>query len=116
MSRMSRFLTISLGAALLMSAALPSLAANGCPITFKPKNLAIGTNPQTILTDDFNRDGIADLVTGNDTSFSVSVLIGNGDGTFQTHQDYSTGRYPHGVALGDFNNDHAPDIAAVNEG
>src|SRR5690348_5722251 len=103
MSRMSRFLTISLGAALLMSAALPSLAANGCTITFKPKNLAIGTNPQTIVTGDFNRDGNPDFAVADyngGSAGSVSVILGNGDGTFQPKKDYAVGEGPDALAAG----------------
>jgi hypothetical protein len=37
---------------------------------------------------DFNRDGIADLVVANKGSDTVSVLLGNGGGTFRAAVDY----------------------------
>src|SRR5437870_8711282 len=39
-------------------------------------------NPQAVETGDFNTDSIPDLVAVNNSSSSVSVLLGNGDGTF----------------------------------
>lgn len=87
--------------------------------TFTSKGtFAVGAGPDGLAVADVNGDGKLDLVTANDTGSSVSVLFGNGDGTFQTHQDYGTGAntFPHSVALGDFNGDHAPDIAVANEG
>jgi hypothetical protein len=40
----------------------------------------------------------------------VSVLFGNGDGTFATNVDYQIGNNPHGLALGDLDGDGRPDI------
>jgi len=46
----------------------------------------------------------------------VSVLLGNGDGTFQAAVDYGTGNYPFSVTSGDFNGDGKPDLAVANTG
>jgi len=43
---------------------------------------------------DFNGDGNADLVVANQNSDDVSVLLGNGDGTFQAALQYSAGSLP----------------------
>ena len=43
---------------------------------------------------DFNGDGKPDLVVANYDSNTVSVLLGNGDGTFQTAVNYAAGSYP----------------------
>jgi hypothetical protein len=45
---------------------------------------------------------------------SVSVLLGNGDGTFAAKQDYATDEGPLGVAVADFNRDRNPDIVSIN--
>src|SRR5262249_19175487 len=46
----------------------------------------------------------------------VSVLLGNGDGSFQDPVYYATGSYPSSVVVGDFNGDGIPDLAVANYG
>lgn len=67
---------------------------------------------------DFNGDGRLDLVVGyqDPSSNSVSVLLGNGDGTFQAPVDYGTGNEPGAVAVADLNHDGKLDIVAANFG
>src|SRR5439155_17077668 len=73
---------------------------------------------------DFNKDGEPDLAV-NDygawdnksqtyTNSGISVLLGKGDGTFQAAGHYSVGTNPKYVAVGDFNGDGKPDLAAAN--
>src|SRR5438132_12349789 len=45
---------------------------------------------------------------------SVSVLLGNGDGTFGTKSDLATGTSPACVAIADLNGDGRPDLAVAN--
>jgi hypothetical protein len=56
----------------------------------------------------------AAFVANNDSS-DVSVLLGNGDGTFRPARNYGAGRAPTSVAVGDFNRDGMPDLALVVE-
>ena len=56
-----------------------------------PANYTVGECPQYIATADFRRMGKLDLVSANDCSGNVSVLLGNGDGTFQPQAQYSAG-------------------------
>ena len=44
----------------------------------------------------------------------VSIMLGNGDGTFQPRTSYAVGRQPYSVALGDFNGDGKLDLAVAN--
>lgn len=66
-----------------------------------------------VAAGDFNGDGKLDLVTvnGSETQGLASVLIGNGDGTFQPKTDYGVGWVPSKVVSGDFNNDGKMDFA-----
>src|SRR5262249_45308549 len=50
----------------------------------------------------------------NRSANTVSVLLGNGDGTFQSANDYDVGIDPLCVAVGDFNGDNRKDLAVAN--
>lgn len=86
--------------------------------TFKaPALFGSDQSAETIATGDFNRDGIIDLAVGNfngNNATTVSVLLGNGDGTFGRNAAYATGQRPYGVATADFNGDGRKDIATLN--
>ncbi|HYA48023.1 MAG TPA: FG-GAP-like repeat-containing protein [archaeon] len=71
-----------------------------------------------IAAGDFNGDGKLDLVVGyqDPNSTSVSVLLGNGDGTFKAPVDYTAGSEPGAVAVADLNRDGKLDIVAANFG
>ena len=47
---------------------------------------------------------------------TVSVLLGNGDGTLTGRLDYATGIDPYCVAAGDLNGDGRPDLATADLG
>ena len=79
-------------------------------------NVAVGTSPWAITQGDFNGDGKTDLAVANYGSNTVSVLLGNGNGTFQSAVDYAVGTGPRGVVAGDFNNDGKMDLAAASQG
>ena len=46
----------------------------------------------------------------------MSVLLGNGDGTFQNQVTYAVGSYPVALVAGDFNGDGRTDLAVANYG
>ena len=75
---------------------------------------ATGPSPLGLAAVDWNKDGKMDLVVvnnGADAAHSVSILIGNGDGTFQPHQDIPGAPNATSITVGDFNHDGNPDIA-----
>ncbi len=72
----------------------------------------VGDNPRTSVFGDIDDDGNRDIVTVNSgsTSFSVSVLLGNGDGSIRSNFEYAVGAYPTTVNLADVDNDGDLDI------
>ena len=88
-----------------------SFAALGNPVPF-----AVGSGPASVATGEFNGDDKLDLAVANGFSNNVSILLGNGDGTFQPAAAYSAGSSPSAVAVGDFNADGKLDLAIANNG
>jgi hypothetical protein len=80
-------------------------------------NSSAGTLLGTVLAD-LRAAGKLDIVAVNRDDSSVSVLLGNGDGTFQSQVSYSTGTNtaPVGLAVGDFNLDGHLDVVTVDAG
>ncbi len=77
---------------------------------------AVGDTPVSIAYADFNGDGKIDMVTADEDANNVSVLLGIGDGTFQTAVVYAAGTTPTSVAVADLNGDGTADLVVVDEG
>ncbi|HLJ96202.1 MAG TPA: VCBS repeat-containing protein [Gemmataceae bacterium] len=75
-----------------------------------------GITPASVAVGDFNGDGRLDLAVADFQGDTVSVLLGNGDGTFQPAQYYAAGARPQSVVVGDFNGEGIPDLAVANFG
>lgn len=77
-----------------------------------------GVGPQASPSEpsDFNRDGHTDICVANISDQSVSILLGNGDGTFQPQQRVVVGVAPRGIAVLDFDGDGDIDIVNTNFG
>ena len=73
----------------------------------------VGTYPGALVAVDFNGDSKLDLAVapGYLSTGLVSILLGNGDGTFQPHVDYPTAINDSSLAAGDFNGDGKLDLA-----
>ena len=74
-----------------------------------------GFGPSSIASADFNGDGHIDLAVTDEGNASVSIFLGNGDGTFRPRTDYATGNSPVWVSTGDFNGDAVLDLAVANK-
>ena len=68
--------------------------------------------PVALTVADFNHDGRLDIATAN-SQVGASVLLGNGDGTFQPYKLLGSSKGPTWIAAGDLNNDGVPDLAVT---
>src|SRR5580698_1816907 len=75
----------------------------------------VGTTDKGLVEADFNNDGIPDLAITN-VNGTLSVFLGNGDGTIQAKDQYTIGTGTYDVVAGDFNGDGNIDIATANGG
>jgi hypothetical protein len=75
-----------------------------------------GASPVAVLAADFNNDTARDLAVLNNGDNSVSLLLGNGDGTFDPALTSATGYSPGSLAAGDFDGDGNLDLATANGG
>jgi len=86
-------------------------AASSLPSTSNP--------PLSLAVGDFNQDGKQDLAVSLNNpatqTGAVTILLGNGDGTFTAESvSPATGAYPILIVSGDFNGDGMPDLAVAN--
>jgi hypothetical protein len=93
--------------------------------TFQPAHVYLsgGYAATSIAVADVNGDGKLDLALAHECGDSdcsgrgvLGVLLGNGDGTFQSAVTYGSGGYEAmSLAMGDFNGDGKADIAVANQ-
>jgi hypothetical protein len=76
------------------------------------QTFAVGGGPVAVAVADLG-NGHPDLVAVNHLDNTVSVLLGNGDGTFAAQQTYDVGGGPEGLAIADLGNGH-PDLVVAN--
>jgi hypothetical protein len=84
--------------------------------TFQPpirNNIGIFKGSQ-IVAADFNNDGKLDVAIVSEGDKVVWIILGNGDGTFQTQTNIPLNDSPVGFTVGDVNNDGILDVAVAN--
>src|SRR6266702_2460411 len=77
---------------------------------------AVGKNPTSVVSGDINGDGLADVITTNIGSDSLTILLGNGDGSFRDPMTLRVPEQPRAVILHDLNGDGLLDLAVANAG
>ena len=94
-----------------------SLGGSGYVLNFKKTEFSVGVQPDSVAVGDFNGDGKQDLVVANAGAGNVSILLGKGNGTFQSPVSYAAGQGPFAqVAVGDLNGDGKLDVVVSNFG
>ena len=79
--------------------------------------LNLQTQSFGVVVADFNGDGIPDIATSDTgNGRTVTVLLGNGDGTFAAQPVIYVDNNPNGLVVGDFNGDGIPDLAVDGDG
>lgn len=76
--------------------------------------LSVGQTPLSVAVGDFDHNGALDLVTANSNG-TLSVLLGNGGGSFRPRTDLTVGGSAHSVAVGDFNGDGRLDVVTAQQ-
>src|SRR5439155_1131608 len=103
MTRNSVWSSLLVAATILFSSALPSPVSAQTVSFIAHKDFVSGSSPVSVAVGDYG-------------STTVSVLLGNGDGTFHAAALYGVGLNPQSVAVGDFNGDGKADLAVANAG
>jgi hypothetical protein len=106
--------TVTNGSGIVSNVDYFQVVKNAYPVAYGKLDYATDPTPQAVTTADFNGDGKLDLAvaTGNN---SVSILLGNGTGTFPTHVQYAVPGNPVAIVHGDFNGDGKQDIATADQ-
>jgi len=91
----------------------PSISIN-TRLLYPGQKFAAGSFPVSVRVADVNGDGHPDLVVTNAGSNDLSVLLGQGDGTFATQQRLAAGTSPGAVAVADVNSDGHSDLIVAN--
>jgi hypothetical protein len=78
--------------------------------------IKVGGSPGSVEATDFNNDRFIDLAVASETDSSVTILLGNGKGSFKEAEGspFFAGPQPNDIAIRDFNNDGNPDLAFAN--
>lgn len=86
-----------------------------CLLAFTaPIDYGVGYSPQDVISAYINNDTTLDLAVANYGDGTVSILLGNGDGTFQPALNTATGSSPLSIAAGDLDGDGKMDLATAN--
>jgi hypothetical protein len=77
-----------------------------------------GSAPYSVAVADFNNDQHLDIVVTNSETDNIAILLGYGDGKFESGVTHSTGARsrPYIATISDFNHDNISDIAIANSG
>ncbi len=91
-------------------------ALNTTVLFSPPQPTPTGAGPAAAATADLDGDGTLDMAVCNAGASSVSILLGNGDGTFRAGGTYGVGPGPDDIVAADLDGDFDTDLATANAG
>ena len=97
-----------------VSSAIRLFKGKGNGTFYKPRQLAQGLTPLTIVKEDMNNDGFNDIIFASGQGDNLYMLISRGDGTFEKEIAFSAGGGPISLTTGNFNSDKQIDVAVAN--
>ncbi|MBM81845.1 MAG: hypothetical protein CMJ78_14815 [Planctomycetaceae bacterium] len=86
------------------------------PLFGAPAPFAAGAGASNVINADFDQNGVLDLATADTAANTVSILFGNGDGTFQAAVVVTVGAAPSDLAAADIDGDNDLDLLVANSG
>ncbi len=110
---------IAIAIAFLSAICMLAAPARAQSVFLSSTSRIVGANPYSVAIADFNADSRKDIVLTNYADGTISIMLGNGDGTFQstvTRSTGGTGTNPVFVTTADLNGDNRPDIVVANNG
>ena len=104
--RLRSFLFLLLASQLLAAASSPQYL-------FNRADFPTGNSPSSVAVGDFNNDGRPDVAVSNQRDNTVSIFLGQPNGTLGPKTDFPVATYPSSLVVADFNNDGKLDIAVT---
>lgn len=106
---------LDIATANVISHTVSFLKGNGDGSFKNPQIYAVGARPLNLVSGEFDNDRVLDIVTANEqnNSTAISVLIGNGDGTFQTALNYRADHSPYSLFAAHLNSDRFLDLVTI---
>ena len=108
---------LDLAVANLASNNVSILLGTGAGTFAAPQHFSAGELPAYVALADFDGNGTIDIAVANATGFSagsISLLLGLGNGAFESPRTFAAGSNPSFLVAGDFNLDGKPDLAVAN--
>jgi hypothetical protein len=93
---------------------IESLEARDLPALVATASYPTSAAAWDVKTADVNNDGKLDLITVSPSAGTISVSLGNGDGTFAAPRSFTAGANARALAVADFNGDGKPDVITAN--
>jgi len=99
---------------LVLCVSMPGFAQNLVMSPVLP--VQVGKHPEGLTVGDFNNDSHMDVATANSDSDDVTILLGNGNGTFQSGVSFGVGKSPMFLTSGFLNRDDILDLVLAETG